>query len=117
MPRKSVWNRANGVFPRLAPPAKPFFHAFSDGPSGNRRKISGRASDIPFAMFFDSGAWPPPPDGFDPPPPEPRLSASQERVLLRLIGMLLLAVFVGPLAGSSVIVAIVAIVRAIFAVV
>lgn len=65
-------------------------------------------------MFFDSAAWPPPPDGFDPPPPEPRLSASQERVLLRLIGMLLLALFVGPLAGASLIDVAVAVIRAIF---
>jgi len=63
-------------------------------------------------MFFDSGAWPPPTGGADPPPPEPRLTASQERVLLRIIGMLLLALFVGPLAGASLIDVAVAVVRA-----
>ena len=64
-------------------------------------------------MFFDSSAWPPPPDGFDPPPSSaPRMSAAQERSLMRLIGLLLLATFLGPIAGSSMIVPIVALVRA-----
>jgi hypothetical protein len=83
--------------------------------SETKGKIREPASGTLAGMFFDPGAWPPPPGGFEPPPPEPRLSASQERVLLRLIGLMLLAVFVGPLAGSSVIVAIVALVRAIIA--
>lgn len=64
-------------------------------------------------MFFDSNAWPPAPGGFDPPPqPAPRISPAQERAVLRLIGVLLLAMFVGPLAGSSVIVGVIAIVHA-----
>lgn len=65
-------------------------------------------------MFFDPGAWPPSPGGFDPPPPEPRLNAAQERVLLRLIGLLLFALFVGPLAGASLIDVAIAVARAIF---
>ena len=64
-------------------------------------------------MFFDSGAWPPPPDGFDPPPSSaPRMSAAQERSLMRLIGLLLVAMFLGPIAGSSMIVPIISLVRA-----
>jgi len=65
-------------------------------------------------MFFDSEAWPPAPSGFDPPPPSPRLSAAQERILLRIIAILLIAMFLGPFAGSSLIDVAVAIVRAIF---
>lgn len=53
-------------------------------------------------MFFDSRAWPPPTGGDDP-PPAPRLSPRQERTLMRLVALFLLLVFIGPLAGSSVV--------------
>ncbi len=59
-------------------------------------------------MFFDPNAWPPSPDGRDPPPPTPRLTRGQERTMLTTIGLFLLVMFLGPLAGSSVIAAIVA---------
>lgn len=55
-------------------------------------------------MFFDSHAWPPPTGGDDP-PPAPRLTRVQERVLIRLVAFFLLTMVIGPLAGSSVIVA------------
>ena len=58
-------------------------------------------------MFFDSRAWPPPTGGDDP-PSAPRLSPRQERTLMRLVALFLLLVFVGPLAGSSVIAGMVA---------
>ena len=65
-------------------------------------------------MFFDSGAWPPPPGGFDPPPRRaPRLSPAQERRVMRVIGLFLLTLFLGPLAGSSVVAAAIALVRAV----
>lgn len=63
-------------------------------------------------MFFDANAWPPPPNGADPPPPPaPRLDPAQERTLMRLILFLLLALFVGPFAGSSLIHAVIALLR------
>lgn len=62
-------------------------------------------------MFYDANAWPPPPGGPPPRPEPPRLTPVQERRLARLIAFLLLLTFVGPLAGSSVIVAIVALFR------
>lgn len=66
-------------------------------------------------MFRDTSAWPPPPGGDDPPPREPprRLTPREERVVMRGVGLLLLAMFVGPLAGSSVIAAAVAVARAV----
>lgn len=54
-------------------------------------------------MFLDSGAWPPPPDGYEPPRPPARLTRPQERVMLGSIGLFLLVMFIGPLAGSSVV--------------
>ena len=64
-------------------------------------------------MFFDSNAWPPAAGGNDPPPPpRPGLNPRQERTLMRLVGLLLLVMFLGPFAGSSVVNAIVALVRA-----
>jgi len=62
-------------------------------------------------MFFDSNAWPPPPDGYRP-PRQPRLTRRQERTMLTTVGMFLLVMFVGPLAGSSVIAAVIALLRA-----
>ena len=64
-------------------------------------------------MFFDANAWPPPPNGPEPPPPPPppRLDPAQERTLMRLVIFLLVALFVGPFAGSSVIHAIIALLR------
>ncbi|MFD1036533.1 hypothetical protein ACFQ15_18025 [Sphingomonas hankookensis] len=59
-------------------------------------------------MFLDSGAWPPPPDGYEPPRPPARLTRPQERVMLGSIGLFLLVMFIGPLAGSSVIVGLIA---------
>lgn len=56
-------------------------------------------------MFYDSNAWPPPPDGYEPPRPPARLSRPQERVMLTTVGMFLLVMFFGPLAGSSVVLA------------
>lgn len=67
-------------------------------------------------MFFDSTAWPPPPDGFDPPPPAPRLNAKQERIMLRIIGVFLVLLFLEPFAGSSVTNAAVAVVHSTFTV-
>jgi hypothetical protein len=58
-------------------------------------------------MFYDANAWPPAPGGPPPRPEPPRLTPVQERRLARLIAFFLLLMFVGPLAGSSVIVAIV----------
>ncbi len=64
------------------------------------------------AMYFDSSAWPPPPDGFDPEPePARALSAGQERAIMRLIGVILFALFLGPFAGSSLIDGVVALAR------
>ncbi len=60
-------------------------------------------------MFYDSNAWPPPPDGYE--PPKPRLTRRQERTMLLTVAMFLLVMFVGPLAGSSVIAGIAAILR------
>lgn len=62
-------------------------------------------------MFYDSNAWPPAPGGFDPPPPERRLDAAQERTLMRIVGVMLVVLFLGPFAGSSVVDAVVALVR------
>ena len=63
-------------------------------------------------MFFDSGLWPPAPDGSEPAAPRPgKLDARQERLMMRIIGLLLLVLFLGPFAGSSVISAIVAMAR------
>jgi hypothetical protein len=59
-------------------------------------------------MFYDSNAWPPPPDGYEPPRPPARLSRPQERVMLTTVGMFLLVMFLGPLAGSSVVLALLA---------
>ncbi len=60
-------------------------------------------------MFVDTGSWPPAPDGVDPPPQPPaRLDAGQTRMLMRIIGLLLFALFVGPFAGSSIISAVAA---------
>jgi hypothetical protein len=65
-------------------------------------------------MFYDANAWPPPPDGSGPlPPPEPRLTRAQERTLARLVGVFLLTLLLGPLAGSSVVVGVVALLRSI----
>ncbi|MDQ2893655.1 MAG: hypothetical protein M3R64_11295 [Pseudomonadota bacterium] len=65
-------------------------------------------------MYFDSSAWPPPPDGFDPEPePARALGAAQERTIMRLIGVVLCALFLGPFAGSSLIDAVVALARAV----
>lgn len=63
-------------------------------------------------MFFDSNAWPPGPGGTDPPPPARRLDAAQERTLMRIVGVMLVMLFLGPFAGSSVVDALVALVRA-----
>lgn len=63
-------------------------------------------------MYFDSKAWPPPPDGSEPEPPKPRLTPAQERRIMWVVTILLLVVFLGPFAGSSVIEAIVALIRA-----
>ncbi len=57
-------------------------------------------------MFYDSNAWPPPPDGYEPPRPPARLSPPQERVMIGTIAIFLLVMFIGPLAGSSVVLAI-----------
>jgi|GEM_PF-2879506 len=62
-------------------------------------------------MFYDSNAWPPAPGGFDPPPPPRRLDAAQERTLMRIVGVMLVVLFLGPFAGSSVVDAVVALVR------
>ena len=63
-------------------------------------------------MFFDSSLWPPAPDGSEPMSPRPsRLDSKQERLMMRIIGWLLLVLFLGPFAGSSVISALVAIAR------
>lgn len=56
-------------------------------------------------MFHDASAWPPPPDGYEPPRPPARLTRPQERVMIGTIALFLLVMFIGPLAGSSVIVA------------
>lgn len=64
-------------------------------------------------MFLDTDSWPPAPDGSEPAPKRPpRLDAAQERFLMRAIGLFLLGSFLAPLAGSSVIVALVALARA-----
>jgi len=60
-------------------------------------------------MFHDANAWPPPPDGYQPPRPPTRLTRSQERVMLGTIGVFLLVMFIGPLAGSSVVDALIAV--------
>ncbi len=60
-------------------------------------------------MFYDSNAWPPPPDGYE--PPRPRLTRRQERAMLGSVGMFLLVMFIGPLAGSSVVAAVIAVLR------
>ena len=63
-------------------------------------------------MFFDSSLWPPAPDGSDPPArPPAKLTARQERHMMRIVGLLLLVLFLGPFAGSSVISAAVALTR------
>jgi len=56
-------------------------------------------------MFFDSNAWPPPPDGYEPSQPPARLTRPQERVMIGTIALFLLVMFIGPLAGSSVVMA------------
>ena len=63
-------------------------------------------------MFFDSNAWPPAPDGFEP-KPEPRMTAAQERTVMKTIGILLVVMFLGPFAGSSVVEAVWALIRSI----
>lgn len=60
-------------------------------------------------MFYDSNAWPPPPDGYEPPKPPARQTCPQERVMIGSIGLFLLVMFVGPLAGSSVIAGLIAV--------
>ncbi|WP_294325227.1 hypothetical protein [uncultured Sphingomonas sp.] len=60
-------------------------------------------------MFYDSNAWPPPPDGYEPPRPPARLTRPQERVMIGSIGLFLLVMFFGPLAGSSVIAGLIAV--------
>lgn len=63
-------------------------------------------------MFFDSTLWPPSPDGSGPrEEPPARLTARQERLMMRIVGLLLLVLFLGPFAGSSVISAAVALAR------
>ena len=63
-------------------------------------------------MFFDSTLWPPAPDGSGPPArPPAKLTPREERLMMRIIGLLLLALFIGPFAGSSVILAAAALVR------
>jgi hypothetical protein len=63
-------------------------------------------------MFFDSTLWPPAPDGDPPPEPQPaKLTARQERLMMRIVGLLLLVLFLGPFAGSSVISAAIALTR------
>ena len=63
-------------------------------------------------MFFDANAWPPPPNGAKPPPtPAPRLDRDEERTLVRLVAFLIFALFVGPFAGSSLIHAVIAMMR------
>lgn len=57
-------------------------------------------------MFYDSNAWPPSPDGYEPPQPPARLSRPQERVMIGTIAVFLLVMFIGPLAGSSVVLAV-----------
>lgn len=65
-------------------------------------------------MFYDPKAWPPPSGGYEPPPgPPPRINAAQERTLLRLLGTLLVVVFLGPFAGSSLVLALMAVWRAV----
>ena len=56
-------------------------------------------------MFYDANAWPPPPDGYEPPRPPARLTRPQERVMIGTIAIFLLVMFVGPLVGSSVVIA------------
>lgn len=58
-------------------------------------------------MFYDSGSWPPPPDGYEPPAGRRAITPREERVIMRLIGFFLLALFLAPLGGSSVVAAIV----------
>ena len=60
-------------------------------------------------MFYDANAWPPPPDGYQPARPPARLTRPQERVMLGSIGVFLLVMFIGPLAGSSVIAGVIAV--------
>lgn len=63
-------------------------------------------------MFFDSTLWPPAPDGSGPPDEPPaKLTAGQERMMMRIVGLLLLVLFLGPFAGSSVVSAAVALAR------
>lgn len=63
-------------------------------------------------MFHDSAAWPPSPDGNDPPPRRVRkLNAHQEGTLMKIAGLLILLTFLGPFAGSSVLSALVALTK------
>jgi hypothetical protein len=63
-------------------------------------------------MFLDTQEWPHAPGGFDPPPmPTPRISATQERIIMRVIGTLLMIMFLSPFAGSSVVSALIALVQ------
>jgi len=59
-------------------------------------------------MFVDHSLWPPPPS--EPPKPQPRkiTEAEEKRIGWVIVGLILALVF-GPLAGSSVIVGIVAV--------
>jgi hypothetical protein len=62
------------------------------------------------SMFLNHNDWPPAPSGFEPKPTRP-LDAAQERLVMRVIAILLLAMFLGPFAGSSLIEAMIALVR------
>jgi hypothetical protein len=63
-------------------------------------------------MFFDSQAWPPPPDGSEPArPPVARLNARQELAIMRVVGLFLIVALIAPFAGSSVVSGVVAIVN------
>jgi hypothetical protein len=58
-------------------------------------------------MFVDHSLWPPPPS--EPPPPRPRrLTDAQERSIGWAALAFVVAMLLGPLAGSSVIIALVA---------
>jgi hypothetical protein len=70
------------------------------------------ARRLPSRMFVDFNDRPPPPRWEPRPEPQrPRLTRRQERVLLWLVGLNLLALFVAPIAGGTVLMAVAALLR------